>query len=128
MTAVIDASALLQAFLSADAGPLRRRLANETLHAPDHLFVEAANVLRRQKNAGVLTPAQAGDIYTDLLVIPVRLWPFRTVAERVWELGANATSYDAAYLALAEDLSADLITHDSKLVGVPGVRCNVCCY
>jgi predicted nucleic acid-binding protein len=39
---------------------------------------------------------------------------------RIWQLRANATVYDAAYLALAELLDAPLLTHDRKFEGIPG--------
>ncbi len=128
MSAVVDASALLEAWLCSDADELRARLADESLHAPQHLHVEVANVLRRQRNAGLLTPEKAEQAYREILSVPVQLWPFRTVADRVWGLGTNATSYDAAYLALAEHLGVDLITHDAKLERIPGIRCRVDCY
>ncbi len=36
------------------------------------------------------------------------------LADRIWELRHQYTSYDAAYLALAEALDAPLYTRDSK--------------
>jgi predicted nucleic acid-binding protein len=33
----------------------------------------------------------------------------------VWELRANLTAYDAAYVALAEALEAPLLTRDARL-------------
>lgn len=128
MTTVIDASALLEAWLCRDADQLRRRLGRESLHAPSHLHVEVANVLRRQRNAGVLSEHAAYQAYQEILNVPVRLWPLAVVADRVWELGTNATSYDAAYVALAEYLGADLVTHDGKLAKIPGIRCRIDCY
>jgi predicted nucleic acid-binding protein len=56
---------------------------------------------------------------------PIRLWPFEFVAERAWALGPNATSYDAASIALAEHLRIPLVTHDVKLGRVPGTSCTV---
>jgi predicted nucleic acid-binding protein len=35
--------------------------------------------------------------------------------DRVWQLHANLTAYDAAYVALAEALDATLITCDNRL-------------
>ena len=56
---------------------------------------------------------------------PARLWPFAAVAHRTWQLGPNASSYDAAYLALAERVNAPLLTRDRRLTGVPGLTCDV---
>ena len=39
---------------------------------------------------------------------------------RVWQLRANVSAYDAAYIALAEALGARLVTADRRLAGVPG--------
>ncbi|MDQ6837883.1 MAG: VapC toxin family PIN domain ribonuclease, partial [Actinomycetota bacterium] len=42
-----------------------------------------------------------------------------------WELRANVRAWDAAYVALAEALSATLITLDGRLAAVPGLRCRI---
>lgn len=41
--------------------------------------------------------------------------PIAPLLQRIWELRANITAYDAAYVALAEQLGATLITCDAKL-------------
>jgi len=45
--------------------------------------------------------------------------------ERCWELRANLTVYDAAYVALAELLGAPLVTADAKLAATPGPTCAI---
>ena len=52
----------------------------------------------------------------------VERYPHGPLLDRVWELQANATAYDATYLALAEALSMVFVTGDRRLAGVPGVR------
>lgn len=125
MSVVIDASALLEVWLSPSSAKLAARLEGETLHAPAHVRIEATNVIRRQRNAGILTDDAARIAFDGIMNAPVRLWPFELLAARAWELGANATSYDAAYIALAERLRVPLVTHDGKLDRVPGVTCTV---
>jgi predicted nucleic acid-binding protein len=44
---------------------------------------------------------------------------------RAFELRANVTPYDAAYVALAESLGYTLVTADARLARSPGVRCRV---
>ena len=53
--------------------------------------------------------------------------PIKTSAgpllERMWQLRDNVTPYDAAYVALAENLGCGLVTCDAKLTGASGTRC-----
>jgi predicted nucleic acid-binding protein len=46
-------------------------------------------------------------------------------SDRVWELRANLTVYDAWYVALAEWLATDLVTADGRLAQASGPRCAV---
>lgn len=45
--------------------------------------------------------------------------------DRVWQLRDNLSSYDAAYVALAEALDCALLTGDRRLARGPGIRCPV---
>lgn len=44
---------------------------------------------------------------------------------RTYELRANVTPYDAAYVALAESLDCPLITNDEALPRAPGTQCEI---
>lgn len=44
---------------------------------------------------------------------------------RAYELRADVTAYDAAYVALAEHLGWVLLTADSRLSRAPGITCTV---
>ena len=112
-----------------DPGPagdaLGRRLGAATMIAPDLLPHEVANVLRRRRNGGLLSSAEAELAHDELLALPIELWPWQPIADRAWLLGANLPSYDAAYVALAETTGAPLLTRDRRLARAPGVECAV---
>lgn len=99
------------------------RCAGHALIAPSHLFVEASDVLRRLVLAGVLSDDVAALAHEDLMQPSVTAVGFEVVARRVWALHPDLTAYDAAYVALAEELGAPLLTLDFRLARAPGARC-----
>jgi len=124
---VCDASAVVTVLLdSGDGGAwLARRLAAAELCAPALLPFECSNVIRRHELGKLISSDQAAQAHADLLDLPVDLFPYEALAQRVWQLRRNLTSYDAAYFALAEILDAPLITVDRRLSEAPGVTCRV---
>jgi len=126
VTIVVDSSAMVAALV--DAGPdgawARAGLAGNDLVAPAHLYVEVSNVLRRSVVAGRLAREVAALAHQDLVRAPVTTFPFELVADRVWELHPSVTAYDAAFVALAEELDAPLWTLDRKLAASSGPRCS----
>jgi predicted nucleic acid-binding protein len=127
---VVDSSAVVA--LLADAGPTGEWVKNVTasavLFAPHLLRFEAGNILRRQARAGILDASAATLAHTDLVALPIDLYPYEALADRAWELRANVTIHDAAYVALAELLAAPLITLDKRLARAPGPRCRIVTY
>jgi predicted nucleic acid-binding protein len=127
---VIDASAAVA--LLADGGPAGDWVAQSTagarLAAPELMHVEAANILRRHALAGILDATAATLAHADLVDLPVDLYPYRAVHDRAWELRNNLTVYDAAYVAIAELLSAPLVTLDARIAGAAGPKCSVVAY
>jgi predicted nucleic acid-binding protein len=127
---VLDASAAIA--LLADAGPAGQWVDATTrgarLMAPDLMPFEAGNILRRHALAGILDASAATLAHADLLALPVDLYPYVALAERVWELRATLTVYDASYAALAEQTTAPLVTLDARLGRAPGTRCQVLAY
>ena len=124
---VCDASALVTVLLdSGNAGDwLARRLAAADLAAPALLPFECSNVIRRHEVGGLISSDQAAQAHNDLVDLPIDLFPYEPLAQRVWQLRRNLTSYDAAYVALAEILDAPLITVDRRLAGAAGIACRV---
>ena len=124
---VCDASTILATLLdSGDDGEwATAKISEADLYAPTLLPFECANVMRRQELAGTITPDQAVQARTDLLDLAIEYWPYDLLADRIWELRENLSSYDAAYVALAETLDATVVTLDRRIRGAPGLRCEV---
>lgn len=125
MTLVVDASTLVSALV--DGGPEGRwaneLLASEPLAAPHLLHVEVAHVLRKAEAAGQISSDVAAMAHANLMDVAVELFPYVPHADRIWELRANVTSYDAWYVALAEELYCPLATMDLKLTKAAGPHC-----
>ncbi|HUF71241.1 MAG TPA: type II toxin-antitoxin system VapC family toxin [Longimicrobiales bacterium] len=119
---VVDASALLEVLLQTGAAAAveARLFGGDTLHAPHLLDLEVTQVLRRYERAGELSSRRGRAALEDLAAFRIERYPHHLFLERVWTLRANATAYDACYLALAEALDAPLLTMDRRLAGVPG--------
>ena len=126
MTLVGDASALVAALV--DGGPdgewTRSVLVGETLAAPSHLQVEVSSVLRRAVVGGRLGRDVAAIAHEELMQLRVTMFPFAALAARVWALHSSITAYDAAYVALAEELAAPLLTLDRRLARADGPTCS----
>jgi predicted nucleic acid-binding protein len=120
---VLDASAAVAGLLGhAEA---RRYLADVPVHVPHLIDCEIASALRRQSASGAIN----ADIAAAAIVLWSQLGVFRYpvvgLLERIWELRANVTAYDATYVALAELLRAPLVTLDARVATAPGIRCEV---
>lgn len=124
---VVDASVVAPAV--ADGGPdgvrFRHRLHGEQVAAPDLLRVEVISVIGRQLRVGTMDANQADQAVTDLLDLPVTVYPTAPLLVRCWQLRDNLTAYDACYVALAETLGCSLVTADSRLSRAPGTRCPI---
>lgn len=128
---VTDASVLVHAL--ADDGPddgpdgdrARDRLRGEELLAPQLVDLEVSAAIRRHWLAGRLTDRRAGLALRDLTRIRLARAGHVPLLSRGWELRQNVTSYDAAYIALAELFGCRLLTADAALARAPGVRCTV---
>lgn len=124
---VVDASVIVTAL--ADDGPdgdrHRDRLVGERLAAPHLIDVEVLSAWRRLAAAGNLDERRTRFARDDLRALPMVRVPHAPLLERCWELRANLTTYDAAYVALAELLDVPLLTADAKLAATPGPACAI---
>jgi predicted nucleic acid-binding protein len=120
---VLDASAAVDWLLQTPAGQqIEKRIysRNESLHAPHLLDVEVAQVLRRLVREAAVSAQRAEDATQDLADLRVTRYPHFVFLSRIWQLRHNLSAYDAAYVVLAENLSATLVTRDARLASASG--------
>ncbi len=125
---VVDASVMANLVGDdGEAGEIARARASRATHlaAPDLVDVETVAVLRKRWRAGDLTARRFKAAVDDLLMLPMDRYPAGPLMVRAYELRANVTPYDAAYVALAESLGYTLVTADVRLSRAPGIRCRV---
>lgn len=121
--AVLDASVAVNWLLDGGAQQQVRRF--DQLVAPSHFDAEVSNGLRRQWLAGRLAD---GDFVSRALRIPLlpvvrREWSH--LLPRVLQLAATVSTSDAAYVAMAEELGAPLVTLDARLARASGLQCEI---
>jgi predicted nucleic acid-binding protein len=114
---VADASAIAEVLLARpQAGAVRNALeSHPELHVPEHFHVELLSVLRRYSIRGELSERRAAEALVALADLRTLTYPVIELAEQIWDLRAELTAYDAAYLALARRLDIGLLTLDSGL-------------
>ncbi|MDQ6772002.1 MAG: type II toxin-antitoxin system VapC family toxin [Candidatus Dormibacteraeota bacterium] len=124
---VVDASVLAPALADdgQDGDESRTRLRAQVLVAPELIDLDVVSVFRRLLFGGQLPARRARLALADLTHLPLRRTPHRPLLSRCWELRANLSIYDAAYIALAETLDIVLVTADARLSRAPGLRCQV---
>lgn len=119
---VVDSSAVVDALTGLEGtDELRARLAAEELHAPMLIDFEVVSALRGLTLGGHLGVARAEDLLSDLEELELRRWPLADpLRRRAFALRDNLSSYDAAYVALAEALECPLLTRDTRLAKSAG--------
>jgi predicted nucleic acid-binding protein len=125
---VLDASAAVDWLVQT---PVARRIEsrifsrNQTLHAPELLDLEVAQVLRRLVRERALSAARAEAAIEDLLDLRITRYPHSVLLPRIWQLRNNLSAYDAAYVVLAEKLGGTLLTRDARLASAAGHNATV---
>ena len=108
---------MVEALVGRDAdAELLDRLAGD-LGAPHLLDVEVLSALRGLELGHRLQAAVAEQARIDHFAFTITRHDLEPLAERIWQLRHQLTTYDASYIALAEALSAPLYTCDAKLAG-----------
>ena len=120
---VLDASAAIDWLLQTSAGQrIEKRIYshNESLHTPHLLDLEVTQVLRRLVRERAITAHRADEAIRDLIDLRITRYPHFVLLPRIWRLRHNFSAYDAAYIVLAEQLGAALITRDGRLASASG--------
>jgi predicted nucleic acid-binding protein len=123
---VMDASAVLVMLLdpAGNGQEIYEAVRDSELLAPTVLPYEVFNVLRRRWSAGMLSEGDAQRALDAFEELEIDLWQWLTLRDRVWGLKGSITTYDAAYIALAQLLDCPLVTADAKLAAMapPGSK------
>ena len=125
---VLDASAAIEWLLQTAAGQrIETRIYSrgESLHAPHILDLEVAQVLRRLVRETTVSAQRADQALQDLLNLRVTRYPHFIFLSRIWRLRHNLSAYDAAYVVLAEELGATLLTRDHRLASASSPRVRI---
>jgi predicted nucleic acid-binding protein len=123
---IVDTSAVVAALTGRPpVAGLTERLGADDLAAPYLLDVEFLHALRRLVLGGRLGEDRAADARDDFADLSIARCGHTALADRVWELRAGLTAYDATFVALAELLDAPLVTCDARLARAPGHRATV---
>jgi len=114
---VVDASVAIKWVIEEPGTREALSLRRHRLFAPDLLVAECANILWKKTRRNELTLQEALLAARLLERADIELVPMLALLEPATRLAIamDHPAYDCAYLALAEDLSCDLVTADQRL-------------
>ena len=114
---VLHASAAVDLLLSTERAPLVARALGTVseAHAPELIDPEALAVIRRFTQRGWIGVPAGERAVSELGELALVRHRHNTLRARVWGLHDRASAYDGCYLALAEQLDAQLLTTDARL-------------
>ena len=121
---VVDTSAVLAVLAgrTPDEALVQRLADDGDLHAPHLIDVEILHALRGLVRGGKLSLDRADDVRADVADLTIVRYGHEPLADRVWAMRDNLTSYDAVFVALSEALAVPLITCDARMATAPGIR------
>jgi predicted nucleic acid-binding protein len=114
---VVDASAMVEWLLETPVGLKveSRAVSDGNICVPELVDLEIAQALRKLVRARKISIARGEQALDDYRDLDLTRYAHEGFLQRIWDLRDSCTAYDAVYIALAESLSAALITHDRKL-------------
>lgn len=126
---VIDASVACDLLLRSRRSPaIAEVLASpdESLHAPSIFTTECVNVARRRYLRHEMAAADVERFITELFELDIEQHELdMTQALMMPRLFANVTTMDAAYVTLAQQLGATLVTLDARLADAASGQCDL---
>ena len=123
---VVDTSVLVAALSDSQArGQAARYQMRQAsrLAVPYGADLETVRALRGLVLRGSLSATEAGLAVDRFQRLRLRRFPHVRLLGRVWELRDTVSTYDAAFVALAEVLDVHLLTADQRLARASGPRC-----
>jgi predicted nucleic acid-binding protein len=113
---VLDASAMVTMLVGGQvAAPIVERLRGCAVHVPAHFDAEVLSALGRLSRAGQLSPRGVTRRLEVLAAAPFERHAIAPLLWPAWRLRARVRLVDALYIALAEELSAPIVTLDRGL-------------
>ncbi len=114
---VADASAIVDLLAGApNAGAIAAALAPfPEIDVPEHFHVEAISALRGMLLRDDIAADRAERALQLLAELRVIRHPVEPLTRSIWSMRDTLTAYDAAYLAVAQNIDAQLLTTDRGL-------------
>ncbi len=113
---VLDTSALIDSFQNLECGQrLKQLVLAEEIAAPDILYAETLQSLRKMERLGDISSLFAERSISVLRKLPIKRFATAELLWEVWDLRHNFSAYGACYVVLAGKLNARLLTHDKRL-------------
>lgn len=123
---VVDASTLADFLLGREPAVVAVAAAlgaatEQPLHAPELVWPETLNALRRMAQRGDIGDDRATQAALELSEVRLVCYPHAPLRESVWSMRHALTAYDASYLAVALGLDDPLLlTGDDGLAARAG--------
>lgn len=125
---VIDASVLANALIDPSSIGQKTRnalMGQQNICAPDCIDVETYSVFRKMWLREILSDGEFHQAVRVLSELSLQRHKSRHLLSRAYTHRHNVGAYDAAYVALAEELECALLTADIRLSTAPGLNCEV---
>lgn len=118
---MLDASAAVELIFATRPGEsVARRLRGDAIHTPAHFDVEVIGAIRRAVVRRLISDHEGLVAVANFQTLPLRRWPTKPFVACAYQMRHTHTVAGGVYVALAEGLSAPLITCDGRLASSHG--------